>query len=72
MRPWKPKSRQVDLLASMGRGQITDPVAGPVTLGTVQVTQSAPARTLQAMALDTINVVDFGAVPGGGDCTCCI
>ena len=50
-------------------GQITNPVAGPVTLGTVQVTPSSPARTLQQMALDTFNVVDFGAVPSGGDCT---
>jgi hypothetical protein len=52
-----------------GQGQITDPVAGPVTLGQVQVTVSSPSRTLQAMALDTINVIDFGAVPGGGDST---
>jgi hypothetical protein len=51
------------------QGQITNPVAGPVTLGQVQVTASAPSRTLQQMTLDTINVVDFGAVPGGGDCT---
>ena len=52
-----------------GQGQITDPVAGPVTLGQVQVTASSPSRTLQAIALDTVNVRDFGAVPGGGDST---
>ncbi len=51
------------------QGQITNPVAGPVTLGTVQVTPTAPARTLQQLTLDTINVVDFGAMPGGGDST---
>jgi hypothetical protein len=51
------------------QGYITDPTEGPVTLGTVQLTNTAPARSLQAMFLDTVNVVDFGAVPGGGDCT---
>ena len=56
-------------LSLNSQGQITNTVAGPVTLGTVQVTQAAPARTLQQMSLDTINVVDFGAVPGGGDST---
>ena len=50
-------------------GQMTNPVAGPVTLGTVQVTASSPTRTLQQMTLDSFNVVDFGAVPSGGDCT---
>jgi hypothetical protein len=50
-------------------GEITDPMAGSVTLGTVEVETSAPSRTLQARALDTLNIVDFGAVIGGGDCT---
>jgi hypothetical protein len=51
------------------QGQITAPMAGPVTLGTVAVTAGAPSRTLQAMALDTLNVIDFGASTSGGDCT---
>jgi hypothetical protein len=51
------------------QGQITAPVAGPVTLGTVSVAAGAPARTLGAMSLDVINVIDFGAVSGGADCT---
>jgi hypothetical protein len=51
------------------QGQITAPVAGPVSLGTVSVATGAPARTLAAMSLDVINVVDFGAVSGGSDCT---
>jgi hypothetical protein len=51
------------------QGYITDPTEGPVTLGTVQVEQNAPSRTLQARALDTLNVVDFGAVTGGADCS---
>jgi hypothetical protein len=51
------------------QGQITNPVAGPITLGQVQVATGAPTRTLQAVLLDTYNVVDFGAVAGGPDCT---
>ena len=51
------------------QGQITDPIAGSVTLGQVQVASGAPSRTLQAIFLDTANVVDFGAVAGGPDCT---
>ena len=47
------------------QGQITAPTAGPVTLGTVQAGTTTPVRTLQAKTLDTINVVDFGAVAGG-------
>jgi hypothetical protein len=51
------------------QGQITAPVAGPVTLGTVSVATGEPARTLGAMALDVINVLDFGALTNGSDCT---
>jgi hypothetical protein len=51
------------------QGEITAPTAGPVTLGTVQVAASAPARTLQSIVLDTVNVVDFGATTTGADCT---
>jgi hypothetical protein len=51
------------------QGQITDPIAGPVTLGEVQVSASAPNRTLQSIFLDIINVIDFGAVPGNTDST---
>jgi hypothetical protein len=56
-------------VALNSQGEITAPTAGPVTLGTVQVTSSAPARTLQSMTLDTVNVVDFGATTTGADCT---
>ena len=42
------------------QGQITAPMAGSVTLGTVQVSSTSPNRTLAAMSLDTVNVVDFG------------
>lgn len=49
------------------QGQITQPVAGPVGLGTVNVASTAPSRTLAARSLDILNVVDFGAVPDGGD-----
>ena len=51
------------------QGQVTAPIAGSATLATVTVAASAPARTLAAMALDTVNVVDFGALTGGADCT---
>jgi len=50
-------------------GQITAPTIGAVTLGTVQVAPGAATRTVGARALDTINVVDFGAVTTGADCT---
>jgi hypothetical protein len=51
------------------QGQITDPMAGSVTLGTVQVATGAPSRTLGAKALDTVNVIDFGAQISGPDCS---
>ena len=51
------------------QGEITDPMAGSVTLGTVQVATTAPNRTLGAKALDTVNVLDFGAEIGGTDST---
>ena len=50
-------------------GYITAPTEGPVTLGTVMVALGAPSRTVGARALDSCNVLDFGAVAGGGDCT---
>jgi hypothetical protein len=49
------------------QGQITAPTAGAVTLGTVQVSTTSPSRTLSAMSLDTVNVVDFGALTNGTD-----
>jgi hypothetical protein len=51
------------------QGQVTAPLAGSATLATVTVATVAPARTLAAMSLDTVNVLDFGAVTGGTDCT---
>jgi hypothetical protein len=56
-------------VALNAQGQITDPTIGPVTLGTVQVATGAATRTVGARALDVINVVDFGAVTTGADCT---
>jgi len=50
-------------------GQVTAPVAGDVSLGTVIASAGGTARTLAAHALDTINILDFGAVSGGADCT---
>jgi hypothetical protein len=51
------------------QGQVTAPLAGSATLATVTVAAGAPARTLGAMTLDTVNVLDFGAITGGADCT---
>jgi hypothetical protein len=56
-------------VALNAEGQITDPTIGPVTLGTVQVAAGAATRTVGARSLDVINVVDFGAVTTGADCT---
>jgi hypothetical protein len=51
------------------QGEITAPTVGPVTLGTVAVSAAAPNRTLLAKSLDSLNVVDFGALTNGTDCT---
>jgi len=51
------------------QGQVTQPVVGAVEQATVAVAPGEPARTLAAKSLDTLNVVDFGAVAGGADCT---
>lgn len=51
------------------QGQLTNPTVGPVSLGTVMVTSTSPSRTVQQRALDSLNVLDFGAVQGGTDCT---
>jgi hypothetical protein len=51
------------------QGEITAPTVGAVTLGTVAVSDSAPSRTLLAKATDILNVVDFGALNDGSDCT---
>jgi hypothetical protein len=50
-------------------GQMTSPVAGDVSLGTVLASSTAVPRDLAVRALDVINVLDFGAVTGGPDCT---
>jgi hypothetical protein len=56
-------------VALNAQGQMTAPVAGPVTLGTVSVASGAPERTLGAMSVDIVNVLDFGALTNGSDCT---
>lgn len=50
-------------------GQVTAPVAGDVSLGTVKTGATGTARELAIRAVDVINVLDFGAVTGGADCT---
>jgi hypothetical protein len=50
-------------------GQVTAPIAGDVTLGTVKAGNVGTARQLAVRAVDTINVLDFGAIAGGADCT---
>jgi hypothetical protein len=50
-------------------GQVTAPIAGSVSLGTVQAGGTGTARTLSTRALDVVNLLDFGAVTGGADCT---
>jgi hypothetical protein len=46
-------------------GQVTAPIAGDASLGTVRAGGVGVARTLETREVDTINVVDFGAVTGG-------
>jgi hypothetical protein len=50
-------------------GQMTAPVAGDTSLGTVLTAPAGVPRTLQHRAADRLNVLDFGAVQGGPDCT---
>lgn len=50
-------------------GQITAPVAGPVTLGIVEVSDAFPGRTLVEIETDRLNVLDFGATTNGTDCS---
>jgi hypothetical protein len=52
-----------------GNGQVTAPIAGDASLGTVRAGGVGVARAIEAREVDTINVVDFGAVAGGADCT---
>jgi len=51
------------------QGQITEPIVGSASLGIVAVSNAVSGRTLMAMALDTFNVLDFGALTNGTDCT---
>ena len=50
-------------------GQVTAPVAGDVSLGTVKAGGVGVPRQVETREVDTINVLDFGAVAGGADCT---
>jgi len=52
-----------------GSGQVTSPVASDVSLGTVQVAAGGVVRSLAKRAVDSANVLDFGAVQGGPDCS---
>ena len=50
-------------------GQVTAPIAGDASLATVTAAPGAAVRSLATRILDVINVLDFGAVPGGADCS---
>ena len=50
-------------------GQVTAPIAGDASLGTVKAGGVGVPRQLEVREVDTINVLDFGAVTGGADCT---
>jgi hypothetical protein len=50
-------------------GQVTAPIASDVSLGTVMAGGVGVPRQIELREVDTINVVDFGAVAGGADCT---
>ena len=50
-------------------GQVTSPVASDVSLGTVITASGGTPRSLTRRSADSINVLDFGAVLGGPDCT---
>ena len=52
-----------------GSGQVTAPVAGDASAATVVSAAGGITRTLSARATDRLNVVDFGAVVGGADCS---
>ena len=50
-------------------GQVTAPIDGDVSLGTVKAGGVGVPRQIANREVDTINVLDFGAVTGGADCT---
>ncbi len=50
-------------------GQVTAPVAGDVSRGTVVTASGGTPRTLAQRAADSLNLLDFGAQLGGPDCT---
>ena len=50
-------------------GQLISPVAGDVSLGTVVTAPGGSVRSLAHRASDSLNVMDFGAVQGGPDCS---
>lgn len=51
------------------QGQVTAPVAGDVSSATITVSGHGVARGLIARASDSANVLDFGALSGGPDCS---
>ncbi len=52
-----------------GAGQMTAPVVSDASLATVLAAPGGQPRSLARRALDRFNVLDFGAVQGGPDCT---
>ena len=50
-------------------GQVTAAIAGDASSGTVLASQTGVARSLAARMNDSVNVLDYGAVRGGPDCT---
>ena len=52
-----------------GNGQITSPVTGDVSAATVLSSGGMAVRNLASRASDIANVLDFGAISGGSDCS---
>ncbi len=50
-------------------GQVTAAIAGDASSGTILASPSGVARSLVNRVNDSINVLDYGAVRGGPDCT---
>ena len=50
-------------------GQVTAAIAGDASFGTVLSSPTGVTRSLAGRANDSINVLDYGAVRGGPDCT---
>ena len=52
-----------------GSGQVTAPIAGDIGAATVTVPTGGSSRSMVRRALDSLNLLDFGATAGGSDCS---